>query len=145
LTPQTLMRRPRSRPRAARIARFLPIVLIGVALTLLLSWALHGPDFVDRITVANPNAFDVDVDVAGSDGRLLDLKYVTAGKTAVVHDVIDQGDTWTFHFSFGGTDAGTLRVDRATLANTGWSVEIPKEVQTRLEAAGHESAPRIAR
>jgi hypothetical protein len=105
------------------------------------SWALRGPGFVDRVTIANPTAFDADVDVAGSDGRLLDLRYVTAGDTVVVRDVIDQGDLWTFHFSYGGTDAGTLRLDRAAFAHGGWRMEIPQVVENRLEAAGHEPAP----
>jgi hypothetical protein len=117
---------------------YLPIVLAGVAVTFLLSWLLRGPDFVDRVTIANPTAFDVDVDVAGSDGGLLDLYYVEAGTTAVVRDVIDQEDTWTFHLSYGGTDAGTLRLDRARLAQSGWRVEIPQAVENRLEGAGHE-------
>jgi hypothetical protein len=138
VTPQTLTRAPRSRPAVGRIVWYLPIVLAGVAVTFLLSWLLRGPDFVDRVTIANPTAFDVDVDVAGSDGGLLDLYYVEAGTTAVVRDVIDQEDTWTFHLSYGGTDAGTLRLDRARLAQSGWRVEIPQAVENRLEGAGHE-------
>jgi len=105
---------------------------------LVLSWLLRDPAFVDQVTIVDPTVFDVDVDVSGTDGRLLDLKYVSAGETAVVREVIDQGDVWMFHFSYGGTDAGALRVERATLAQDDWTVEIPQEVEDRLEAAGHE-------
>lgn len=142
MTPQTLTRAPRSRPAVGRIVWYLPVVLAGVAVTFLLSWLLRGPDFVDRVTIANPTAFDVDVDVAGSDGGLLDLYYVEAGKTAVVRDVIDQGDTWTFHFSYGGTDAGAVLFDRAVLAQSDWRVEIPGFVADGLADAGHEPALR---
>ncbi|MGQ0431524.1 MAG: hypothetical protein ACT452_03840 [Microthrixaceae bacterium] len=108
---------------------------------LVLSWMVRGPDFVDRVTIANPTAFDVDVNVAGSDGALLDLAYVIAGETKVVRGVIDQGDVWIFHFSYGGTDAGKLRLDRTRLERSGWRVEIPEAVADRLDAAGHERSP----
>ncbi|MGH9013484.1 MAG: hypothetical protein ACRDZ1_06060 [Acidimicrobiia bacterium] len=119
----------------------MPAVLGGVVVILLLSWLVRGPDFVDRVTIANRTALDVDVNVAGSDGGLLDLTYIAAGETKSVRDVIDQGDIWVFHFSYGGTDAGTLRLDRTRLAQNGWRVEIPEAVADRLDAAGHEPPP----
>lgn len=141
MTPQTLTRAPRSRPAIGRVARSVPAVLGGVVVILLLSWLVRGPDFVDRVTIANRTALDVDVNVAGSDGGLLDLTYIAAGETKSVRDVIDQGDIWVFHFSYGGTDAGTLRLDRTRLAQNGWRVEIPEAVADRLDAAGHEPPP----
>jgi hypothetical protein len=141
LTPETLTRAPRSRPAVGRVARSVPAVLGGVVVILLLSWLVRGPDFVDRVTIANRTAFDVDVNVAGSDGSRLELTYVTAGETKAVRDVIDQGDIWVFHFSYGGTDAGTLRLDRTTLAQNGWRADIPDAVEDRLDSAGHEPPP----
>jgi hypothetical protein len=120
------------------MARSVPAVLGGVTVILLLSWLVRGPDFVDRVTITNGTAFDVDVDVAGSGGGVLDLTYITADETKVVRGVIDQGDIWIFHFSYGGTDAGTLRLDRTRLAQSDWKVEIPEAVADRLNAAGHE-------
>lgn len=141
MTPQTLTRACRSRPAIGRVAWSVPAVLGGVVVILLLSWLVRGPDFVDRVTIANRTAFDVDVNVAGSDGGLLDLTYIIAGETKAVRDVIDQGDIWVFHFSYGGTDAGTLRLDRTGLAQNGWRVAIPEAVADRLDAAGHEPPP----
>jgi hypothetical protein len=141
LTPQTLTRAPRSRPAVGRIARSVPAVIGGVVVILLLSWLVRGPDFVDRVTIANRTAFDVDVNVAGADGSRLDLTYVTAGETKAVRDVIDKGDVWIFHFSYGRTDAGTLRLDRTRLTQSGWRVEIPAAVEDRLDEAGHEPPP----
>ena len=142
MTPQTLTRAPRSRPGVDRIARVVPLVLGGAVVILVLSWLVRGPDFVDRVTIANRTAFDVDVDVAGSDGRVLALTYVPAGDTKAVRGVIDQGDIWIFHLSYGGTDAGTLRLERTRLEQRDWKLEIPEEVAERLDRAGHEpSAP----
>jgi hypothetical protein len=116
-------------------------VLVSVAVISLLSWVVRGPAFVDQMTITNPTAFDVDVDVAGTDRRRLNLAYVDSGGSVVVRDVIDQGDTWIFRFSYGGTHAGSLRVDRARLARDGWRVEIPARVEMRLDAAGYPPPP----
>jgi hypothetical protein len=141
MTPETLTRVPRPRPAVGQAARAIPFVLLGIVVVLVLSWLLRGPAFVDQVRIVNPTGFDVDVDVSGTDGRLLELRYVSVGETAVVRDVIDQEDVWTFHFSYGGTDAGTLRLDRARLVQDDWTVEIPDEVGDRLDAAGHEPSP----
>jgi hypothetical protein len=141
MTPQTLTRAPRSRPAVGRLAWAVPLVLSCIVVILVLSWLVRGPDFVDRVTIANPTAFDVDVSVSGSDGGVLDLTYITAGETKVVRSVIDQGDVWIFRFSYGGTDAGTLRMDRMKLEQNDWRVVIPKAVEDRLDAAGHEPTP----
>jgi hypothetical protein len=141
MTPQTLTRVPRPRRAVGRVARAVPLALLGIVVILVLSWLVRGPVFVDQVRIVNPTAFDVDVNVSGADGRLLDLRYVSAGETAVVRDVIDQEDVWIFHFSSGGTDAGALRVDRARLVQRDWTVEIPEEVENRLNVAGHEAPP----
>jgi hypothetical protein len=105
------------------------------------SEALRGPQFVDRVTIENPTRFDVEVDVAGADGRVLGLSQVLAGRTKTIRDVIDQGKVWTFSFSHAGTDAASLEIDRAALDRNDWKVEIPPEVARRLEAAGYEPRP----
>jgi len=142
MEPQTLTRAPQSRPALDGVVRAIPLVLGGAVVILVLSWLVRGPEFVDRVTIANQTAFYVDVDVAGSDGRVLALTYVPAGDTKAVRGVIDQGDVWVFRFSYGGTDAGTLRLERTRLEQRDWKVEIPEEVAERLDRAGHEpSAP----
>jgi hypothetical protein len=142
VTPRTLTRPSPARPDVRWLIWVVPV--LGAAATLILvgSWLFRGPAFIDRVTIVNDTAFPVNVDVAGADGRKLALKYVSAGETAVVRDVIDQGDTWEFQFTYGGTDAGTLRRDRARLERDDWTVEVPQEVADRLETAGHTPPPR---
>jgi hypothetical protein len=142
MMPETLtpVRRGGRAGRQAVVAA--AVILVGVSGVVVVSRSLGGPAVVDRITIVNATEFDVDVDVSGDDGRLLELRYVAAGKKAVVRDVIDQGAVWVFHFSFGGTDAGTLRLDRTRLVQDDWTVEIPQEVADRLDDAGHRPPPR---
>jgi hypothetical protein len=121
-----------------RIARAVPLILGGAAVILGLSWLIRAPDFVDRVTIANQTAFDVDVNVAAAGGGVLDLTYIPAGDTKAVRGVIDQGNVWVFRFSYGGTDAGTLRLERTKLERDDWKVEVPEEVAERLRRAGHE-------
>lgn len=145
MVPRTLTRVPRAKPDIRLLVWLVPVLLAAVAVVVVGSWLVRGPAFVDRITIVNDTGFDVNVDVAGSDGRVVGLKYVLAGETAVVRDVIDQGETWEFQFSYGGTDAGTLRRDRTSLERNDWRVVIPQAVEDRLTAAGHAPAPREGR
>jgi hypothetical protein len=138
LPPQTLTRVPKSRPAVGRIVAYLGLALAGIAVIAMLAWILRAPAFVDRVTVSNSTRYDINVDVAASDGRRLDLAYVEAGGSVAVRGVVDQGDRWTFRFSYGGTEAGRVSVDRARLERGDWTVEIPPRVEMRLDAAGYE-------
>ena len=138
MTPQLATRSPRSRWGVRRFVWVVPAVFLGILVIAVFTRLLQGPDLVDRVTIENTTMFDVDVDVSGSDDRLLNLTHVEARETTTVRDVIDQGDVWVFHFSYGGTNAGTLRLEREELERQGWTVAVPPEVAARLEAAGHE-------
>jgi hypothetical protein len=117
-------------------------VIATAVFVLVGSWVVRGPDFVDRLVVENPTRFDVDVDVAGTDGRVLELTQVLAGRTKTVRDVIDQGRSWTVTFSYAGTEAGAVEIDRARLEDDGWRIEVPAEVEQELESAGYEPRAR---
>jgi hypothetical protein len=142
MTVQMGTRPARSRPSWRGLARSLPFVVVAVAVAVIGPLAVRGPTFVDRVTVDNPTAYDVDVDVTGRDGRALNLVFAAAGTTETVRDTIDQGETWVFRFSYGGTDAGALRLDRAALERQDWTVEVPAEVADTLGEAGHEPRSR---
>lgn len=142
MSPRTLTRPPRSQPTTGRRVGAVAAVIATVVVVLAGSWAVRGPDFVDRVTIENPTRFDVDVDVAGSDGRVLELTQVLAGRTKVVRDVIDQGGSWTVTFSYAGTEGAAMRIDRTTLEDDGWRIEVPAEVEQKLESAGYEPRSR---
>lgn len=141
MSAPTQTRPARPRASAVRFARPILLLVIAIAIVLLGARAFEGPSFVDEVTIVNPTRYDVDVDVSGADGRLLGLSYVGSGQTLIVQDTIDQGDTWIFHFTYGGTDAGSLRLDRGELAAADWTVEVPTAVADRLADAGHEPRP----
>jgi hypothetical protein len=140
LVTSSIITRPAPARRQIRKALApVAVVAAGALLLLALTVGLRGPKFVDRVTISNPGGFDVNVDVTDGDrdGRL-GLAQVPAGEQVKVREVIDQGVTWVFTFSYGGTDAGEFALDRKTLERDGWRVDVPAEVHRRLAAAGHD-------
>ncbi|MDQ4089069.1 MAG: hypothetical protein M3163_02010, partial [Actinomycetota bacterium] len=61
--------------------------------------------------------------------------------TTEVHEVTDQGDVWVFRFDSQGATGGELRLTRAQLEASGWTVSIPAEVGRRLADAGAPPTP----
>ena len=99
--------------------------------------ATRSPSFVDHVTVVNPHPWNVEVAVTG-EGRdgVVGLTSVGRGQTRTVEDVLDQGRTWTFTFSYGGVDGGELVISRAELERARWTVTVPEEFAARMRAAG---------
>jgi hypothetical protein len=133
--PTTAVRPPKSRVSAQAIlvvafATLLFGVLIGA-----LAWALRSPTFVPRVEVVNDTPYSVNVDVVGDRGRI-GLGTVTTGSSLEFSEVLDEGDTWVFEFSYGGNDAGVLSIERATLEEQDWTVEVPAEVGDHLDREG---------
>ncbi len=138
MSPQTLTRPPQFRANARRRLAAVTSVIAVAVLVLGGSWVMRGPDFVERVTIENPTGFDVDVDVAGPDGRVLGLTQVQAGRTKEVRSVIDQGVSWMISFVYAGRAVGSVDVDRETLEGDDWRIEVPQEVERRLVTAGYE-------
>ena len=92
---------------------------------------LAGPAFVHRITVVNPTAYAVDVDLTGA-GRhgWLEVGAAERRSTTVLEEVLDQGSTWIVRLA--GGEGGELRFTREELARAGWRVEIPTAMEARL-------------
>src|SRR5439155_20525054 len=86
------------------------IALVGV----LLMPGLRVPNFVGRITITNPTAYGVQVDVAGP-GRdsWLSLGGVPRESSRDAREGMDQGSTWVFRFPYGGCDGGDWLGSRA--------------------------------
>jgi hypothetical protein len=95
------------------------------------------PAHVARVRVVNPTVYHLNVEVAEAPGGAwVDLTTVTRESTATVEQVLDQGGQWLFRFSYGGVDAGTVRVGRSALESAGWTVRAPDTADDRLSAAG---------
>jgi hypothetical protein len=89
---------------------------------------------VDRITIVNQTGYDLDVDVAGPErGGWLPVAIVEAHSERVAEEVIDQGEVWVFRFSHWGDPVGELSLTRAELEGASWRVEVPGEVEERLQ------------
>jgi hypothetical protein len=92
---------------------------------------------VERITVTNPTGYDLDVEVTGRDREgWLPVAIVEARTEDVAQEVIDQGEVWIFRFRHWGDPVGELRLSRAELERNGWRVEVPAEIEERLEQLG---------
>ena len=98
----------------------------------------EGSAFVAEVTVDNPTVYNLQVDV-GSPGeeQLLALGTVGREGTRSFEQIVDQGERWVFHLTFGGEDAGEVEVPRAELENDGWRVQVPAAVGQRLADAGY--------
>jgi hypothetical protein len=107
----------------------------ALLITLLWLAACSGPPpRVDRITIVNQTAYDLDVDVAGQErGSWLPVAIAEAGSERVTEEVIDQGEMWVFRFMHWGDPVGELSLTRAELEGAGRRVEVPGEVEERLQ------------
>ncbi|HEY8215494.1 MAG TPA: hypothetical protein VIH82_00050 [Acidimicrobiia bacterium] len=107
-------------------------IMGGIALGVVVAAVFVGvlglvgePDTVDRVTIENRGASQLEVGVAGDDHAVLWLAAVEPGSTAVVEDVLDGGATWVVRAEHAGRRAGELRLPRAQLERRGWNVVIP--------------------
>jgi hypothetical protein len=108
-----------------------------VVLALLMVSCLGPPSTVEQITVVNPTVYDLDVDVTDQarDGWL-PLAIVGARSEKVAQEVLDQGDQWIFRFLHWGDPVGELSLTRTELERSGWRVEVPEQIQERLQQLG---------
>ena len=137
-----------SRPAPAR--RIPPKVAAGVALAiavmavcLVLVSRSGSPGQVATVTVANNTPYNIEVSVGkpGSDRRI-GLGTARREDRSVFEGVIDQGEQWIFHFSYGGADAGTATLDSEALVAAGFVVDVPATIVDRLTSLGfNPSAP----
>jgi hypothetical protein len=113
------------------------VVLVA---TCLLS-ACSGPRFVDRIVFVNGTDYSVSADVGGEADGWLGLGSIPAHGSRAVEQVIDQGTSWTFRFSYGYHHPYEVEVSRRELAGAGWRVEVPGELEADLRAEGVPPSP----
>ena len=136
--------RPRPASAGPRITR-LPygLAAIGaVALAVAAAGLAREPAFVDRVDVVNRSPYELSVDVrSGGGGGWVPLGYADQASSTTVHDVLDQGDRWTFRFSAQGRFGGQVTLSRAALGADRWRVDVPEAVGERLRRAGAPPSP----
>jgi hypothetical protein len=118
--------------RAATIVAGVVVALV-FAITLVRS-VQSGPHFVHRLTVVNPTAYDLTMDVNGSDGSLTNLGVANRHVSTTFADVADQGPVWIFHFRAQGQDGGIAQYRRDDLRAADWRVTVPAQVDDRLHS-----------
>jgi hypothetical protein len=133
--PTTAVRPPKSRVSAQAIAVVAFATVAFAVLIGALAWALRSPTFAPRVEIVNETPYSVNVDVSSDRGRI-GLGTVTTGSSLEFSEVLDEGDTWVFEFSYGGRDAGELSIERAALEEQDWTVDVPAEVGDDLESEG---------
>jgi hypothetical protein len=132
-----------TRPHSAPAQNIAGGVVIGAAIAAVLVVAaalvpsMRLPPFVSRITVANPTIYGVEVDARPANGTAwLSLGGFPRESTRNAYEVIDQGKTWVFRFTYGGEEAGTLTEARSKLEHDHWRMTVPQDVADRLGAMG---------
>jgi hypothetical protein len=108
---------------------------------LILGVACDDVTFVERIVIVNETEYDTNVDVRGSSGGWLGLSMVPAHVTREVREVIDQGQSWTFRFSYGSHEPVEFGLSRKDLVEADWRVEVPDELEIILRAEGVPPPP----
>jgi hypothetical protein len=140
---QATMARPHVPRRTFPPISVIALFVIGAVVCAAMAYVLRDPAFVDRVTIDNPSATEVDVDVRPSTaGARLAVAAVPPDSQATTLDVLDQGDDWIFNFSSGGIDGGDLHVTRAELAADGWRVVVPPEAIDRMQSGSFAPAYR---
>ena len=127
--------RPRATSRRSVLAAI--ALVAGIAAFIGLGTvALRSPEVVDEVRIVNDTSYDIRVAVSGSDGRTLGLGNAPRNDRLTVRSVLDQGDTWTFTFSYAGEQAAAVSLTSAELERAGWTIAVPEEAGDRLETAG---------
>ncbi len=124
------------------VAMALFVVAFAVALC---AFAVRGPDRIDHLTVTNPTAYDIEVEVngggAGATSGWMPVAVVGAGNTLPLVSLIDQGDSWTFRFTGQGHVAGTQTLTADQLRQDGWKVVVGNDVADQMSSAGLQPTP----
>jgi hypothetical protein len=132
----TRHRRLPARDRAELASRFLLAALALLTLALMATLD-HWPAFGPQLRVTNPTVYQVEIDVRGADGGgWLALGGFRRESSRIAYEVLDQGRSWVFRFTYGGISAGEVDLTRAQLQRDGWALTVPPEVADRLRAAG---------
>ena len=130
---------------SARIfdVRLWPVaILVMAALFAVAPRVFVDPPRIGEVSLENPTRYALEVEVTGAqrDGWLR-LGTAERGATTVAPRVLDQGDTWIFHFESQGLDGGELSFSKDDLVRSGWRVVISRAIADRLTSQGASPTP----
>jgi hypothetical protein len=131
MTPNAVSERPTARPHdpATSVAQTWLILLVSGALALGAVAALdRRPARIGALTIQNPTAYEVDIEVAGASGDWLPVGSARPHSELRLSDVIDQGDTWQVRYSARGRRAPVTQIARRDLQANGWKIDVPPNV-----------------
>lgn len=113
-----------------------------VCVSALVLVACSDHSFVDSISIINNTDYPAQTEVTGADhnGWLL-LTHARQRQTTTVEEVIDQGETWVFHFDYIGKHEEEVEVSRRELEQDDWTIEVPLSFEQRLRALGVPAPP----
>jgi hypothetical protein len=84
------------------------------------------PSTVASLTITNPSAYDVMVEVGNPrSGQWMSLGVIDSGATAVFTRVLDEGDEWGLRYRAQGVDGGEHDVARTDLDKARWHISVP--------------------
>ena len=137
MSPVAIRPRPAPLRRKGDLGTVVIAAVVAALALLVVAPAIRAPAFVDRVTVVNPHPWRVEVDVTGSQrAGVVGLVSMGRERTQILEDVMDQGPSWVFRFSYGGVDGGALVVSRAALEQARWTITVPEEFAARMREAG---------
>jgi hypothetical protein len=132
---------PTSPPRRTHRA---PIVLgaVAVVAVFVIAQLLAAPHYVSRLTFQNPTPYELTVEVSNGHGDgWLPLGTIDRRSSTQFGEIYDVGDGWEFRVWAQGAEAGRFRLTRAQLEQSGWRVQVPRQIGDDLTAAGVERQP----
>jgi hypothetical protein len=115
--------------------------LLVLMTAVVLLTACDSVTVVEHVVLVNETDYPANVEVRGESGGWLPLTTVSAHETREVAQVIDQGPSWKFRFSYGGHDPVELTTNKKELIDAGWRVEVPDELEDNLRAEGVARPP----
>ena len=132
--------RMRASGRRPTMLPWVPLVAVVVAVVFGVASQLGEPGRAN-LTIENPTAWTVGVEVIRDDGRL-PIVHVRPETTRTVAEVLaPDGDTWHFRWTFNGQTVATTRVTVADLAAADHLLVVPDDVATNLREAQATPTP----
>jgi len=102
----------------------------------------RDPARVPTVTIENPTAYDIRVDVSDADqAGWTVLGSARQHCSATVESAVDRGDTWVFRLRAQGMAQDEIAVSRSDLERANWHFVIPEALAPQWESNGIPHPP----